>query len=188
MIFLGKYIKLYTMNTIKIQPSNILNTKSRKKAFILIELLLSAALIGIVLGGTLVIYSMAANAWQYESRRITLQRQARVAMEKMTRGLGGSNGIREANSVWIDPIFGRFYYRSGVDDNIRSLKRGFLGFANDEIIYWELPSWPQSIATNVQNLTFTISGKIVTINLTVQDIYRGSIISVNLVTQVRMRN
>jgi len=109
LIFLGKYIKLYTMNTIKIQPSNILNTKSRKKAFILIELLLSAALIGIVLGGTLVIYSMAANAWQYESRRITLQRQARVAMEKMTRGLGGSNGIREANSVWIDPIFGRFY-------------------------------------------------------------------------------
>jgi len=165
----------------------MINFNSR--ALTIVEVLVASAIIIVVIAGSLAFYLIARSAWVDCSKRVPLQRKASLAMEKMVRGIGGRNGIREADagSVIVTDSDTRIEYTSGIDAKERSF------YLSDSKIIYDPDTTIAGdeidmIAGKVNSLTFTISGDIVTINLGMQDAVRDKSISVDLQTEVRCRN
>ena len=162
---------------------------SNSRALTIIEVLVASAIIIVVIAGSLAFYLVARTAWIDCSKRVPLQRKASLAMEKMVRGVDGSNGIREADagSVIISDSSTKIEYTSGIDAKERSF------YLSDSKIIYD----PDTVATGdefdmitgkVSSLTFAVSGDIVTINLGMQDAVKDKSINVDLQTEVKCRN
>ncbi len=76
-----------------------------RKGFKIIEFLIAAAIVLLLIGGALAIYTMCLTAWKEGSEQIALQREASISMEMIIRGVGlgtdeifGMDGIREGSA------------------------------------------------------------------------------------------
>ena len=156
-----------------------------RKGFTLIELLIAAAIMLLIIGGAMAIYLMSITAWKEGSVQIALQRKVSMATEKMVRGVDGTNGIREATSVGLYSSNTEIQYKSGIDD----LTRRF--YLNSGKIWYDSDTSPgggDCIAENVTGLTFSVSGNIVTIELSLMDEVIDKDINIDLVTKIKLRN
>ena len=166
-----------------------------QKGFTIIELLTVMAIMGLVIGGVITIYIMGATAWKEGSVQVALQRGGSIAMEKMVRGVYGTNGIREAkhntdsepNNVTLHSGNTEIQYKSGIDNVTR---RFYL--SGSEIWYDSdtSPGGGDCIAENVTGLTFSPSliDNMVTINLGMEGQVIDKTIKVDLSTEVKLRN
>jgi len=126
--------------------------------------------------------------WAESAVRISLQREARLAMDKMVRGVNGTYGIREAADI-ASPAIGATDTQIdfvGLDANTRSF---YLG-AGNRIRYINESAGDSVIQDgNVQTLTFDRKSETrVEIDLSMTEDLRGKEIRVDLSTQVRLRN
>ena len=162
----------------------------KRKGFTLVELLIGMIIVGMIVAGALAIYIMSITAWKEGGVQIMLQREGSIAMEKMVRGLGGTDGIREASSVTVSGYGTKIQYKSGVDNQTRSFefKSGYGKIYYDPDI--STASDEFSIAENVSGLIFTyITGYgIVAINLEMKEEVLDNEINLDLATQVKLRN
>jgi hypothetical protein len=166
-----------------------------RKGLTVVEILFATSIMLFAIGGIIVIYLMATIAWKEGSALITLQRSASMAMEKMVRGVNGTNGIREANSV-ILPNANTIRYMSGIDGKVRSyyLSNNGIMYDPDMAIFNDEFFIARKVRINPSGLTFSVSsdGKLVTINLGMQDSVRSintmKNINVDLCTKVKLRN
>lgn len=158
-----------------------------RQGFTLIELSIVMLIIVLVIGGVMFVYTMSTTAWKEGSAQIILQREGSIAMEKMVRGINGTNGIREAGSALTSVSNTKIEYTSGIDDRERSFR-----LSGSEIKYDPNTIDPNDveliIAEHVTGLEFTISGDIVTIELSLMDEVVDRPINVDLSTNVRLRN
>ena len=159
-----------------------------RNGFSLIEILTSTVITMLVIGGALAIYIMSITAWKEGGVQTALQRQASIAMEKMVRGVEGRHGIREAsNPVERYSSNTEIRYTSGIDNVTRRfyLSSGEIWYDPDTS-----PGGGERIAENVTGLTFPVSGSsdIVIIDLNMGKQVKDKMISIDLSTQVTLRN
>ncbi len=160
-----------------------------QKGFTIIELVIVTAIMGLVIGGVIAIYIMGTTAWKEGSVQVALQRGGSIAVEKMIRGVDGTNGIREASSVELytsDTVYNVIRYTSGIDSQERSFY-----LSSGEIMYDPNTSISDdefSIAENVTGLTFAVSDSLVTIDLNLEGQVIDRTIKVDLSTEVKLRN
>jgi prepilin-type N-terminal cleavage/methylation domain-containing protein len=153
-----------------------------QKGFTIVEVSLATVIMLLVVAGTAAVYLMAMTTWHEGGAQVMLQRGASIAMEKMVRGVDGTDGIRESQSVACSS--GSIQYTSGIDDKTR---RFYL--SNGEIWYEDPDETGDvSIAENVSGLTFTLSNDRVIITITMADQIRDKSITADLSTQVKLRN
>lgn len=166
-----------------------------RKGLTVVEILLATSIMLVAIGGAIVIYLMATTAWKEGSALITIQRSDSMVIEKMVRGVNGTNGIREAKSV-ILPNANTIRYTSGIDGKVRSfyLSNNEIMYDPDIAIFNDEFSIARKVRINPSGLTFSVSsdGKLVTINLGMQDKIRSintmKNINVDLCTKVKLRN
>ena len=155
-----------------------------QKGFTIIELVIVTAIMGLVIGGVIAIYIMGTTAWKEGSVQVALQRGGSIAMEKMVRGVYGTDGIREASSA--PSSTNTITYTSGIDNQERSFY-----LSSGEIMYDPNTSISDdefSIAENVTGLTFAVSDSLVTIDLNLEGQVIDKTIKVDLSTEVKLRN
>ena len=153
-----------------------------QRGFTIVEVLLATIILLLVVAGVSAVYLMALTTWHEGGAQVMLQRGASIAMEKMVRGIDGTDGIRESKSVTCgsDSI----QYTSGIDDKTR---RFYL--SNGQIWYDDPDDTSDiSIATDVSGLTFSASNDRVSITISMADQVRDKSITASLVTQVKLRN
>lgn len=153
----------------------------KKTAFTFYELLISSVIIILIMAG---MYYLVQTVWIEANARIALQRDARILMEQIVRGVPAGNGIREAAEVSL-PSGSAIRYTSGIDGKERSFY-----LTDGEIIYdpdTSVPNNESSIAQNVKAFTVT-NGDLITINLAMQKMLKGRELNVFLYTSARLRN
>ena len=160
------------------------------KGFSFVELLVAVVISLLIVGGAIAIYLTCLTSWKEDSIQAFLQRQASITLEQMVRGISGNDGIREASSVNI-PNSSTIEYTSGID----SVTRSFYLVESAQIIYdpnISVSSDEYSIVDNVrtgpEGVTFSENGGIVTINLGLGKQVLDKTISVDLTTQIKLRN
>jgi len=159
-----------------------------RSGFTLVELLIAVLISAMVMGGVWTVYLMCLTSWEQGSTQVALQRDAAVIMEKMIRGVDGTNGIREAVSVDTS-VLGRIDYTSGVD----GVERTFY-VSGDDILYDPVTSDPldgDPIATNPGGitLTFSLNNDVVTIFLNMQwEVSGETMPPIIISTRVNLRN
>lgn len=163
------------------------------RGFTLIELLFATFIITVAVAGIIAIYLMSITAWQEGSMQIALQSNANTAIEKMVRGIGGSEGIREATSINC-PTSSEIQYTSGIDSKTRRFYRSGdkiyhdpdASVSSDEFIIAD--NVRTSTSTNPPGFRVQESDGLVTINLGLEGEVRNRKINVDLSTQVKIRN
>lgn len=156
-----------------------------RKGFTVIEFLIASTIMVLVTGGIMAIFLMSMNTWKEGSAQLVLQRKASMVMEKIVRGVDGENGVREAGSISI-PSSDTIRYTSGIDGTERSFY-----LSTSDLMYdpdTSTAADEYSIADKIDGLTFSISGSMVTINLSMQDTVRDTTIDVDFTTNVKLRN
>ena len=159
--------------------------KYSQTGFTVMETLLAAFILVFVVGCAAIVYLMSVTTWKEASAQISLQREASAAMEKMVRGVDGTDGIREAGNVIIGS--GIITYTSGIDSGQRKFY-----LSDGKIMYDPDTTTPDdefSIAQNVRasGLTFS-NGNIITIDLGMSKQVIDKNIDVDLTTKVNLRN
>ena len=159
------------------------------KGITLIEMLLAVTLMCLLLGVVIAIYSMGATAWKEGEIMIPLQRNASFAMEKMARGTNGADGIREARTVTLTSA-SEIQYTSGIDSVMRRfyLSGSQVMYDPDNSLVGDEIAIVDNVRTNPAGLTFSVSGDVVTISLTLEDRVRDRIVNIELKTNVTLRN
>ena len=161
-----------------------------QKGFTIIELLTVMVIMGLVIGGVIAIYTMSATVWKEGSVQVVLQRGGSIAMEKMVRGVYGTDGIREASNVALSVSNTKIEYTN--TSEVGGPERSFY-LSGSEIMY-DPNTDPLvlndefSIAENVTGVEFSVSGNIVTIDLIMEGQVIDRKINVDLSTQVKLRN
>lgn len=159
----------------------------RSKGFSLAELFMASVIMLLVAAGSMTVYLLSYSGWRESSGLAALQRTGSMAMEKMVRGVRGNNearrnGLREAKSFSI-PNAGTILFTSGVD----SVERRFY-LSADKIIY-RCGGGESTLAHDVDSLAFSkIANKRIRIDVTLQEEIKGKTISVNLESEVLIRN
>lgn len=170
-----------------------------KNGFSLVEVLLASSIAAMIIGGIVIVYFMSVSAWNEGSAQFTLQRRGSIAMEKMTRGVDGRNGIREAQEISlpatgatgtqinyvdaVNPAITRSFFISAGDDGDINTP------ADNQIIYSEAGVDTPVVGSDVRSLSFNHSSdNAVTIELGLQDNVRGKTLNLDLRTTVKMRN
>lgn len=161
------------------------------QGFTLIEFIFVSFIMLMVICGIIEIYLMSTTVWMEGSAQITLQRKASTAMEKMVRGVGGSDGLREATDASC-PSSTSVLYTSGIDDVQRRfyLSGNVLMYDPDTSISNNELSIVDCIRTtsSPQGIMFQTGYGIVTINLGMEGAVRDKKINVDLSTSVKLRN
>ena len=161
----------------------------------LIEFLITAAIMTLVISAIVIVYLMSITNWDEGSVQVVLQRNASITMEKMIRGVGGGSGIREASSVTI-PNTTTIRYTSGIDGIEKSfyLNGSEAMYDSDTSINNNEFSIAENISTGggggggSPGLTFALNGNMVVINLSMEEQVRDRLLSVDLSTQIKLRN
>ena len=172
----------------------------RNKGFSIVELMVTATLLVLVIGGSLRIFAMSQTAWSEGNARMNLQRRASIAVEQMVKGTRGAgearwHGIREAN-VFALPNGNRIDYSSPFDTITRSFYLNGTGVVydpditvlnNEEVIYDLAPGGNPADYTT--QLTFTqVNARLVQIALVVSQRVRDKWIRASYETNVDVRN
>jgi len=152
-------------------------------------MMMAVLITSLAIGSMVAFYMMSQKAWVENNTRVDVQRQARVAMDKMVRGENGTNGIREATSITV-PDSATIQYISGID----AVERSFYLDGNDimydpdtaasddeSAIAWD-------VRTSPAGLIFTVNGSVVTIEVYIEDEVNGKAMSAALSTKVKIRN
>ena len=166
----------------------MINFNSR--ALTIVEVLVASAIIVVVIAGSLAFYLMARSAWIDCSKRIPLQRKASLAMEKMVRGIDGSDGIREAV---VQTVLLRDSDSDGKNERIDFTDLSGSG-RNFRLVVTEIKydSSTDPLTTEVTDLAFSYPDltkpRWLRIELTMGKDVRGEWIYVNLRTDVKIRN
>lgn len=74
----------------------------KRGGFTLVEMMISAALFGLVTAGSLGVYIMCQKLWVATTLSTDTARIANLAIERMLYGVGTNNGLRSAASIQID--------------------------------------------------------------------------------------
>lgn len=74
----------------------------QRGAFTLVEMMISAALFGLVTAGSFGVYIMCQKLWRATTLSTDTARTANLAIERMLYGVGTNNGLRSAASVVIE--------------------------------------------------------------------------------------
>lgn len=168
-----------------------------KKGFTITEFLAVMVIMGLIISGAIAIYIRSTTIWQEGGVQIILQRNASMVMEKMVRGVYGTNGIREANSVALYSSNTEIRYTSGIDNQERSFY-----LSGSEIIHDPNTSVSDdefSIAENARPITtpanqggpgleFSVNNNIVTIEVGLIGKVIDKDIKIDLSTEVKLRN
>lgn len=171
---------------------------NRKKGFTITELMIASSISLVAITALVVFYVTAQNLWMEGNAYMVLQQEARLAMEKMVRGVYDSIGIREAASIdkpnpgqtkdevrFIDANSNerRFSFDKGADNKKNTWEDNQLTYRN------ESNSTSVIIDGNVVSVDFeNIGGNILKITLQLRDRVRDNEINVYLSTQVSLRN
>jgi len=164
--------------------------------FSLAELLVAIAIALLLLGSLYTVYAIGQNSFKAGTRKIDLNQNAKIGLERIGRELRETNQIatvlpadqitfQDAN---FDQIRYINYYLSGNDLN-RRLYHYYLEAAPDQWVAYNTPGAvsslddEQTIASNITGLEF-YGQVVVTINLTAQS---GSD-SIHLTSQIKPRN
>jgi len=149
------------------------------------ELLIAVTITTLMVAGILAVYLKSLTAWHEGSVQLTLQRKSSMVMERMVRGVDGTNGIREAGNITVPNSY-TIQYASGVDGTERSFY-----LSGSDIMYdsdTSLADDESSIAEKISSLTFTLSGNMVTITLNMQEAVRDRNLQIDLTTRIKVRN
>lgn len=149
------------------------------------ELLIAVTITTLMVAGILAVYLKSLTAWHEGSVQLTLQRKSSMVMERMVRGVDGTNGIREAGNITVPNSY-TIQYASGVDGTERSFY-----LSGSDIIYdpdTSLADDESSIAEKISSLTFILSGNMVTITLNMQEAVRDRNLQIDLTTRIKVRN
>lgn len=156
--------------------------------FTMPEIIIGIVISTMVIGGLIILYITSYNIWAVSSIQASLTQKANLAMDKMLRGVDGTNGIREATSFTLTGNSQVTY--TGIRD---ATERSFY-LSGNEIKYSPDTSAEDSandiiIASDTSSLTFTeINNKRVKIELTQEQDFRDKTISFTLKTDVHLRN
>lgn len=149
------------------------------------ELLIAATITTLMIAGVLAVYLKSLTAWHEGSVQLTLQRKSSMVMERMVRGVDGTNGIREAGNITVPNSY-TIQYASGLD----GIERSFY-LSGSDIMYdpdTSLAGDEFSIAEKIGGLIFTLSGNMVTITLNMQEAVRDRNLQIDLTTRIKARN
>jgi len=160
---------------------------NNRKGFSLMEFMIGSAIGVLIFACIMVIYIMALSSWKEGNMQVTLQREASITMEKMVRGVDGNNGVREADQVSLPNSY-TIEYTSGIDGTERSfyLSGTDIVFDPDTSVAgdeYSIANVPDGIT-----LAFTESSDMVTIALGLQGDIKDRTITINLSTNVYLRN
>lgn len=168
---------------------------NKNPGFTLPEILSASLIVLLIFVALMSFYSLAQAVWIEGNARASLQRQARIAMEAMVRGVDGASGIREAGNVAIgagDTAINftdlslntrTFYFSPGQDADVSTI-------ADNQIIYTNESAVDRAITeSNVKTLTFSQpSADSVEITLSMEDTVKDKVINVDLATRIKLRN
>ncbi|MBU1083809.1 MAG: hypothetical protein ABIG55_00375 [Candidatus Omnitrophota bacterium] len=162
---------------------------SEEKGFSLTEVIITAFILTMAIGGMMAFYTMGQKTWKDGNTRADVQRQARIALDVMVRGAGGTDGIREASSVSL-PNTSTIRYISGID----AVERSFYLSGTDVFYDPDTGSGGDEykIADDVRasppGLVFALNGSVVTIEIYTEDQVAGRTLGAALSTKVNLRN
>jgi len=159
----------------------------QKRGVMLPEVMVASTIMVLVLIALVTFYMAAQVTWIEEDAQVTLQQNARLVMDIMARGEGGTGGIMEATAVTL-PNASTVEFTSGIDN----IERSFY-LLGDDVMYdsnTAVAGGDVSVADSVApgGLTFALNGNVVTINLAMQDQVMGKAFNVDLSTDVIFRN
>lgn len=165
-----------------------------KKGFTLIEILVSIAILSIVIAGIFAVLNIGDMTWHSDMGLVDLQQQARQAMDSMVREIRQTNtnpvegniSIVLASEItfsippqnygdaWIGPI--RYYLDTQKDQIIREYPTGTT----------------KVLANDINSLNFSLSGNVITIQLSAEKTVRNRVLSFpltgTLTEQIKLRN
>ena len=165
-----------------------------RKGFTIIEVLTVVVIMGLVISGVAAIYLMGITAWKEGGVQIGLQREASIAMEKMVRGVYGTDGIRQAEQIAVSSTsilvnfvgaggIRSFYFSPGLDNDADTPEDNQLRYIDESYIDKAI------IESNVRTLTFEyLSNDTVEVDLIMERQVLDRTIKVGLVTKVGLRN
>ncbi|MFH1338439.1 MAG: prepilin-type N-terminal cleavage/methylation domain-containing protein [Candidatus Omnitrophota bacterium] len=148
------------------------------KAFTLVEVLVSAAILSLIIAGLYAVLNIGNATFGTDTKLLDLQQNARLAMEWMVRETRESSPagtqIAGGNSITFDtPNEADIqYYRDAA--NFRLVREYPTGTV-------------RIIANNIETLSFSLSGFVLTIQFTARNPQRADL-SLSLKQQVRLRN
>jgi len=156
---------------------------SSRSAFTLLEVMIAAALFGLVVAGTIEVYIMCNKLWHRTALNMQTVRESSLALSRMIYGTGTNNGLRAASMVTLATAGGGSWHIS-----VSNLS------GEVQCIYYNSPAKILSNANSIicndvsaASITNNANGTI-HMQLTVEK-HDGSFISSNTVsTSVKMRN
>jgi type II secretory pathway pseudopilin PulG len=172
----------------------------RHRGFMLIELLILMAIMGLIVACAWGVYFMSMNAWEIGGGQLVIQQEARIAMDQIIRGPAGRHGIREGVSGSLNLISSE-HLEVGVDMNdpptpfplddttIGVWSNGTqlifdpdTNVPNNEVVLTE------HLSTTAQGLTITVNGRTVTIVLNMHHVVNRQHVDLELASQIIVRN
>ena len=164
------------------------SNSAKENGATLVEVLVVSIIMVIILGGALTVYLMSETSWRESTVQAYLQRNASIAIEKMLRGVEGIYGIRDSKAInYYPPSTSYGVQFTGTDNTNRRFYRSESG-SGSEIKYYDGSSI-STLAEDINNLTFTKHGtERLEIDLTMSQAARDKNISINLITDVTIRN
>ncbi len=141
----------------------IMKTIINNKGFNLIELLISMAILGLILGGLAIIFSGDTKHYMSQSEIVEMQDSARVAMDFVTRMLRSSSGsVTISGAACNNSIAATF-----VEDAGRSTGGNDATHLNDTAKAWTANQW-ENFSVSIINGTGSGQTKTISSNTTTQ--------------------
>ncbi|MCK5450847.1 MAG: hypothetical protein KAI70_03690 [Candidatus Omnitrophica bacterium] len=164
--------------------------KDTERGVFLPEVMVASTIMILAVVALVTFYMTVQVTWIEADAQVKLQQDARLTLDMMARGQGGISGIMEGTTDTTTPVnipnVSTIEYTSGID----SIERSFYLSGND--IFFDPDTGVVGdevlIAGNANSLTFTLTGNVVTIVLSMQDQIRGKVFNVDLSTDVLLRN
>ena len=160
--------------------------KYGRAGFTIPEFLASCIVIVLIFMAVWAVYIFARTSWVEGYTTMKLERDASILMERMSRGMKGQGGIREAELI-VAPVDGSS--ATAVSFNsIDDVVRGYYFSAGDNTVHFIEGAEDNAIASNVKYVTFSRNNNLITILISMEQDIRGKPLEIKLQTKVRIRN
>ncbi len=155
-----------------------------RAAFTLSEMLLSASLMLLLAGSTMILYITLNRVWTESITITNLSRDAAIAMERMVKGMDGNDGIREAKTI-SSPAAGAAADQSISFVDVNGVSRVFYLDTADNTIKSESGD---VLTHDAESASFTNSGDYIQIDLSTCKNISGKDVRFLIQTKIKPRN
>ena len=158
-------------------------SRRSRGGFTLPEVLLSSIITVFIFTATIISYMSFSKLWKEDDATAGLARGVFIAIEKMERGLGGNNGVREAKLIMTpqEGLSSDMVEYKDLSDQIRKF------YYSGNRIYSEA-SATNPILSDVESVTFSNTNKMIRIDLLSAKNLGYKTVKLRVVTDVKHRN